>query len=171
MALRTPLTFDPSIVELFLPLSCGACILLAPQRLCNNPSFLLSSSVTLLQTTPSLLLQWPPALCSNGSSLRAILLGGEPFPPLKALGQWMSPDSRVRLYNLYGITELSCWATLHPIGRSDHVVPLGRPLSGTVVEVRSPGGGTVSSGEGEVFIGWSCWPYHCQSFPPCVGAG
>ena len=69
------------------------------------------------------------------------------------------------VFNLYGITEVSCWATCELVtddqlrensNEEDDVVSrsvsLGQPLAGTVVELRNNDGVT-SAGYGHIWIG------------------
>ena len=51
------------------------------------------------------------------SHLRFLVLGGEAFPKTKEIKQWLDwndPD-RKRVFNIYGITEVSCWATMKEV--------------------------------------------------------
>lgn len=63
------------------------------------------------------------------------------------------------VFNLYGITEVSSWATCYLVCgsgpcKSDHnQVPLGEPLLGTKVEVRDEYGHTISEGVGMIWAG------------------
>ncbi|CAI9553009.1 unnamed protein product, partial [Staurois parvus] len=67
------------------------------------------------------------------------------------------------LFNLYGITEVSSWATCYEVpksllnshAQSDPPIPLGRQLCGTIVEVRNEDNGKIEEGEGQVFLGGS----------------
>lgn len=69
-------------------------------------------------------------------------------------------DSPCHVYNVYGTTEVSCWAMLQRVERSwlelhaDVVmVPLGRALSGTLVAVTDGAGGVLMRGTGVLHIG------------------
>ena len=55
------------------------------------------------------------------SHLRFLVLGGEAFPKCKEIEQWLDwndPD-RKRVFNIYGITEVSCWATMKEVTKLD----------------------------------------------------
>ena len=65
------------------------------------------------------------------------------------------------MFNLYGITEVSCWATCEHVtneqlrdkeGIASGAVSLGQPLANTVVELRNSDG-VVCSGNGHIWIG------------------
>ncbi|XP_018431161.1 PREDICTED: acyl-CoA synthetase family member 4 [Nanorana parkeri] len=169
--LASPLTFDPSVIEMFLALSSGACLLIVPEHLKMMPRKLVhvlfqQHRVTVLQVTPTLLRSLScgsiqSSVLSRETSLRVLALGGEQFPPVSVLRRWMEPGNRTRLFNLYGITEVSSWATFYEIPESlvgshagsDPPVPLGRPLCGTIVEVRNEDNNRIEEGEGQVFLG------------------
>ncbi|XP_061894551.1 beta-alanine-activating enzyme [Entelurus aequoreus] len=170
--LASPLTFDPSVVDIFLALSSGAQLLIVPTVLKKIPRRLCGllfgrHKTTLLQATPTLLGRFGLRLLkqevlSSGSSLRVLALGGESCPPPSVLSAWRHEDNKTNIYNIYGITEVSCWACCHripmsvlqqPNNTAASSVPLGTPLRGTRVEVRDADGVVVEKGEGQVFIG------------------
>ncbi|KAM9329496.1 beta-alanine-activating enzyme [Gastrophryne carolinensis] len=171
--LTSPLTFDPSVIELFLALSVGACLLIAPEPLKMIPQKLCSllfqqHRVTVLQATPTFLKRFShcsvkSCVLSKDTSLRVLALGGEQFPPISILRSWREPGNRTRIFNLYGITEVSSWATYYEIPESllnsqsigDPPIPLGKPLHGSVVEVRNEENNRIEEGEGEVLLGGS----------------
>lgn len=67
------------------------------------------------QVTPTLLGRFgrrtlQEEVLSAGSSLRVLALGGEACPSLAVLRSWRQEGNRTRVYNIYGITEVSCWA-------------------------------------------------------------
>ena len=78
------------------------------------------------------------------------------------------PQNTTAVYNLYGITEVSSWATCHRISfplpssslsssssANEHsLVPLGQPLLGTTVEVRDADTNSkVTQGRGIIWLG------------------
>ncbi len=99
-----------------------------------------------------------PELCSLSL---VICLGGESFPRRCEWAQWFLTEndfsrflssitdqqtagilyhSPVRLFNIYGLTELSIWATLARITQVEilnNFFPLGEPLSDTAVAVQT----------------------------------
>ncbi|CAN0047837.1 unnamed protein product [Bubo scandiacus] len=169
--LASPLTFDPSVVELFLALSSGASILVVPNTIKMMPAELSAAlfhhhHVTVLQATPTLLRRFGShiirsTVLSANSSLRVLALGGEAFPVLNLLKSWKHKENKTSIFNLYGITEVSSWATCYRVPeevfsadlRTDFPIPLGSPLLGTKVEVRDTNGSAVLEGEGQIFIG------------------
>uniref|UniRef100_I3J472 Aminoadipate-semialdehyde dehydrogenase n=1 Tax=Oreochromis niloticus TaxID=8128 RepID=I3J472_ORENI len=169
--LASPLTFDPSVVDIFLALSSGAQLLIVPNVIKKMPNRLAEllfndHKTTVLQVTPTLLLHFGHRILkqdvlSCSSSLRVLALGGEACPSPALLESWRHKDNKTNIYNIYGITEVSCWASCYRIPESllqssnltVSSVPLGTPLMGTVVEVRDEHGCVVSEGEGQIFIG------------------
>uniref|UniRef100_A0A8C3IMG4 Beta-alanine-activating enzyme n=1 Tax=Chrysemys picta bellii TaxID=8478 RepID=A0A8C3IMG4_CHRPI len=169
--MASPLTFDPSVVELFVALTSGASLLIVPNPIKMMPLKLSAAlfhrhRVTVLQATPTFLRRFGDQLIkstvlSASTSLRVLALGGEAFPALNVLRSWKGRENKTHVFNLYGITEVSSWATCYRIPeevlssdiRFDSPVPLGSPLLGTTVEVRDATGSAVLDGEGQVFIG------------------
>ncbi|XP_007944405.1 beta-alanine-activating enzyme [Orycteropus afer afer] len=169
--LASPLTFDPSVVEIFVALSCGASLLIVPSSVKVLPSKLAVAlfshhRVTVLQATPTLLRRFGSQLIkstvlSASTSLRVLALGGEAFPSLTVLKNWRGEGNKTQIFNVYGITEVSSWATFYRIPEKiltstlqcELPVPLGFPLLGTVIEVRDTNGFTIQEGDGQVFLG------------------
>ncbi|TMS20244.1 Beta-alanine-activating enzyme [Larimichthys crocea] len=169
--LASPLTFDPSVVDIFLALSSGAQLLIIPTVIKKMPGRLAhllfkAHKTTVLQVTPTLLVRFghrvlKQEVFSSGSSLRVLALGGEACPSPALLRSWRHEDNKTNIYNIYGITEVSCWAccykipesVLQPSDHTESFVPLGTPLMDTTVEVRDEHGCIVTEGEGQVFIG------------------
>lgn len=54
-------------------------------------------------------------MLSPNTSLRVLALGGEAFPVLNLLKSWKHKENKTRIFNLYGITEVSSWATCYEI--------------------------------------------------------
>ncbi|NWV40964.1 ACSF4 enzyme, partial [Grantiella picta] len=169
--LASPLTFDPSVVELFMALTSGASILVVPNPVKMMPVELSAAlfhhhHVTVLQATPTLLRRFgahiiKSTVLSANTSLRVLALGGEAFPVLSLLKSWKHKENKTSIFNLYGITEVSSWATCYKIPeevfsadfRMDFPIPLGSPLLGTKLEVKDACGAAVLEGEGQIFIG------------------
>ncbi|KAM5271723.1 beta-alanine-activating enzyme [Ctenodactylus gundi] len=169
--LASPLTFDPSVVEIFLALSSGATLVILPTAVKVLPLKLAAAlfarhRVTVLQATPTLLRRFgsqviKATILSAETSLRVLALGGEAFPSLPALRSWRGEGNRTQIFNVYGITEVSSWATIYRIPekilnstlKCELPVQLGFPLLETVVEVRDADGFTIQEGIGQVFLG------------------
>jgi pristinamycin I synthase-3/4 len=133
----TTIGFDISILELLLPLCCGARVVLASRdeardasRLC---ALISSSGADSMQATPS---HWEMVLRENPTCLRdlRILCGGEALP--RQLAHELLRATSHDVYNLYGPTEATIWSNVHQLTESDvaedaaPVVTIGTPLSG-----------------------------------------
>ncbi|KAL3879099.1 hypothetical protein ACJMK2_031412 [Sinanodonta woodiana] len=165
--LASPLTFDPSIVDLFMALTSGASLLIIPDYVKMMPKNLLSAisrnKVTVIQCTPMLIYRMDPKMVSltllgPSTSLRVLAMGGESFPHPSYLKSILDARNTAQLYNLYGTTELSCWAMLYKVNDSDLQqdceIPLGKPIIDTdIMVVDKITGSTVSEGEGYLYIG------------------
>lgn len=128
----TTFAFDISVLELLLPLSTGAELVLADDRAAGDATRM----ATLLGDTPVTLLQGAPAtfqaLLAAGWRPRpdqTVLCGGEELPPALAA---RLVSSR-RLWNVYGPTETTIWSTRHEVQPTDlgGPIPLGKPIAGT----------------------------------------
>lgn len=117
--LTAPLTFDPSLVQIYFALATSRCLIIPDIGLLCHPdgmSFLCSvANVDWLQCTPSLFLlqsqhSQNKMLCNPKLS---IIMGGETFP-LELYEK--SERIKATVYNIYGVTEVSCWATLYQVG-------------------------------------------------------
>ncbi|KAK5643770.1 hypothetical protein RI129_007615 [Pyrocoelia pectoralis] len=155
----TPLTFDPSMVEIFLALTTG-CTLIIPPKTVNSrlvlnvlfPNDKCHNGITILQIVPSLLLHWNDAdvkYLLEQSSCRILAFGGEKFPEVILK---LPRLKNLKIFNLYGITEVSCWASAYEIINDDYVT-LGNALPDTILEVRDDTGSIITDGKGELFIG------------------
>ncbi|XP_070149828.1 beta-alanine-activating enzyme isoform X2 [Polyergus mexicanus] len=164
IAQLTNFTFDPSIVEVFLNFSCTATLFMVSKPLKNEADRFLEeifhAHVTVLQITPSLLFNmWTTerlktTILDKDSQLRVLLLGGEPFPSMKLILKASHLQNMTRLFNIYGITEISCWSSINEIARNDvDESYLGEPLSETIFQIRNEDNEMITSGEGTLYIG------------------
>lgn len=72
------------------------------------------------QATPTLLRRFgceliKSTVLSAHTSLRVLALGGEAFPSLAVLKSWREEGNKTQIFNIYGITEVSSWATFYRI--------------------------------------------------------
>jgi amino acid adenylation domain-containing protein/non-ribosomal peptide synthase protein (TIGR01720 family) len=150
----TTLSFDIAALELFLPLTTGACLTLLSRETALDGTRLAeqlaSSGATVMQATPSgwrLLLEagW------QGSPGLRMLCGGE------TLSAELANRLRAKgacLWNLYGPSETTIWSTLQPVLTEQGGVPIGRPLANTQIYLLDPQLQPVPPGiPGEVYIG------------------
>ena len=151
----TTITFDPSVLELLLPLTVGARIVIAHREDVMDAHRLLEvlgrSGATVMQATPT---SWKLLLAA----------GWDKSPGLKALcgGEVLSRGladqllSRcASLWNIYGPTETTVWSFVHEVDPTDRgIVPLGRPIPNVRMYVLDAYGQPVPIGvAGELYIG------------------
>lgn len=141
--MASPFTFDPSVVDLFLALSTGARLVQVKPSLKAMPlqlaEIIRDQGVTFIQATPSFFQQFGHLsrthLLYPSTPLRTVVLGGEPFPTAKTIEELRSPGNCTVFYNVYGITEVSCWATLSKMESNEDPADLGHPLSETDLRI------------------------------------
>ena len=129
----SPLTFDPAILTLFEAIfNCGRIVLFSTRAVLDGRRVVnaLADTDRLRQVflTPSLFRRFS-ALRDN--NLSHVLLGGEVAPSHGELVNVFG--SKVRFWNLYGLTELSVWSSMVEIRCEDGTVPIYRPQSNGLV--------------------------------------
>ena len=55
----------------------------------------------------------------NITQLKTLILGGEPFPHLSNSTIHQMIDQNKRVVNIYGLTEMSCWASFYILNATD----------------------------------------------------
>jgi len=129
----TTLSFDIAVLELYLPLTVGAEIVLATREESMDGHVLAKlvadSKATVMQATPStwrLLLEagW------NGGKTFKILCGGEALPADLAAKLIERSGS---LWNMYGPTETTVWSTCERVEHLDAGISIGHPIDNTQV--------------------------------------
>jgi amino acid adenylation domain-containing protein len=125
--LNSSLSFDVSAAELFLPLAVGGQVVVADQATSVDADKLTTlvrlSEATLLQATPTV---WRLLVDRGwiGSPSLTAVTAGEALPPRLA-SDLLSRTGR--LWNLYGPTETTIYATGCEVTQS-HPITIGRPL-------------------------------------------
>ncbi|UUQ65882.1 amino acid adenylation domain-containing protein [Pseudomonas fuscovaginae UPB0736] len=150
----TSLSFDIAGLELYLPLMCGASVVLLDNGGNKDPQALVEliehHAVTLIQATPStwrMLLDQAPAGFLAG---RKILCGGEALSA--ELAQRLIEQAG-HVWNVYGPTETTIWSAAHYLTASDDVW-LGRPIANTQLHILGEDFDTLPLGaRGELLIG------------------
>lgn len=151
----TMVTFDVSLPEYCLPLICGGTTVLFHQD--DNPhahaELCARHSVTMVSTVPSLfsILQDNLAKCT---SLQHIIMIGEVLPPAN-VNQWLQSGTACKLYNLYGPTEVTVYATAYECSNSVlfSQVPIGTPCDNVIALVLDSYGNLVHEGVvGELYL-------------------
>jgi amino acid adenylation domain-containing protein/non-ribosomal peptide synthase protein (TIGR01720 family) len=133
---KTPMSFDPSVPELWWPLMVGATLVVARPDGHTDPMYLaeaiIRERITTVDLVPSMLAALLPELASTGwGGLRRVICGGEPLP-VATQRRWARTIG-VPLFNTYGLAEVSVDATWWPCGDDTDAdsVPIGRPVANT----------------------------------------
>jgi len=155
----TTLSFDIAVLELYLPLVCGATVVVANHEEASNgvllQQLITQHNINVLQATPS---TWRNLLAGGfegGKEFKA-LCGGEVFP--EDLAKTLS-DCCGEVWNLYGPTETTVWSSCYrlPIQNSfieSKPILIGKPISTTTFWVLDEDVKPVSVGViGELYIG------------------
>jgi amino acid adenylation domain-containing protein len=127
----TTLSFDIALLELFLPLTIGACVVLVSRATASDGVQLIERlatfRATVMQATPA---TWRLLLAADwqGDSRLRILCGGEALPRALAHQLLARADS---VWNLYGPTETTVWSTVYELTTSDDLISIGRPIANT----------------------------------------
>ena len=151
----TTVAFDIAGLELWLPLTAGASVVLASRDEVTDALGLMrilkKSHITMMQGTPA---TWQMLLAAGwtGNSRFKVLCGGE------FLSSSLADELAARcgsLWNMYGPTETTIWSSLHEIrGREAAIVPIGRPIGNTTMYVLDRNLQPVPVGvRGELYIG------------------
>lgn len=130
----TTLSLDIAQVELYLPLISGGRLVVASNEDTRDPGrlshLLRESKCSVLQATPEL---WRGLIDSGWSGQAGLkALSGEPLA--RDLAERLAP-SVDQLWNLYGFTETTIWATVHRVAPGNGAVPIGHPIENTEIYV------------------------------------
>lgn len=149
----TTMTFDISVLEMFLPIWSGGTVRLTAHPISTEPEAVASViedfQPTFLQSTPSafgMLLStgWKP------SGETTLLCGGEPLLP--DLAEKLLA-SNTQVWNVYGPTETTVWSTMKSI-ESSSAITIGHPILNTDCRVVDRHGLEAPVGvAGELLIG------------------
>lgn len=150
----TTLSFDIAVLELLLPLTVGATVIIAPAGVAGDghalAALVRASAPTIMQATPATWRLLRNAGWSGSANLR-ILCGGESLDP--GLARQLL-ESGTELWNLYGPTETTIWSTCERVESATAPITIGRPIANTIVCVLDAGMEPVPVGVvGELFIG------------------
>ncbi|MEO8693814.1 MAG: amino acid adenylation domain-containing protein [Acidimicrobiales bacterium] len=156
----TTLSFDISVLELFLPLVTGASVVVATPDEVIDARLLAAlidrAQATVVQATPttfSMLFEvgW------TGRRGLAVLCGGEAMS--RELASQLV-DTCGAVWNMFGPTETTIWSTISPVTAegvataSGPAMSIGRPIANTTCRVLDPNGALLPIGvPGELHIG------------------
>jgi amino acid adenylation domain-containing protein/thioester reductase-like protein len=136
----TTLSFDIAVLELLLPLTVGARVVIASSDVAADGALLAdalaNNNATFMQATPAgwrLLLEagW------KGKDDLKILCGGEALT--NDLAERLL-QCGAQLWNVYGPTETTIWSTIYQVTLSENqgvsnTVPIGRPIANTQIYI------------------------------------
>ncbi len=132
--LKTPISFDVSVRELFWPLAAGAAVVMARPGGQRDPGYLAElvarERVTVANFVPTLLAAFldEPSLAGAGS-LRRVIAGGEALSA-ELVERFHRRLPRAALHNHYGPTETAINATAWRCRPEEPPpVPIGRPIA------------------------------------------
>ncbi|WP_160716902.1 non-ribosomal peptide synthetase [Chitinophaga solisilvae] len=154
----TTVSFDIHVLELYLPLLTGGTVVIAASGETRDAfrlqELITTHGVTTMQATPAtwkmmFLAGWQPAGCFRA------LCGGEALP--LSLLQSFRQYPELELWNMYGPTEATVWASTERITPAQKDVSIGTPIRNTTFHILDRFG--YPSGfelPGELYIGGSC---------------
>ncbi|MEG5138691.1 MULTISPECIES: amino acid adenylation domain-containing protein [unclassified Microcoleus] len=131
----TTLSFDIAVLELFLPLTVGAQVVILSREAAMDGRKLLRTiaqlGITILQATP---VTWRLLLESGweGQSPMKMLSGGEAIPKELA-AQLLTKGTE--LWNMYGPTETTVWSTVYQIKDPEQRILIGKPIANTDIYI------------------------------------
>ena len=153
----TPITFDISLLEIFLPLTSGAtCILtetIKQQGIFSLLSVIKNTPITLMQTTPS---TWSFLVEAGwrGNRTLTLICGGDTL--LMPLAKNLLKRCK-RLFHVYGPTETTIWSTCTQITQKTlrkQGIEIGKPIQNNYVFVLDQHGNLLPVGcKGKLYIG------------------
>lgn len=172
----TTISFDMSVPELYLPLIVGAKIVLVSQEIAVDGTRLLDlldrSQATVVQATPATWQLLLAAGWTGNSKPLKILCGGEALSPTLADRLLARATS---VWNMYGPTEATVWATAYEVKASidprTSSIPLGKPLGNIQTYILDAHRQPVPVGiVGELYIGGDCLATGYLNLPDLTAA-
>ena len=127
----TTLSFDISVLELYLPLHVGATVVIATSEETEDGEDLIDliedHDITVMQATPA---TWRLLLASGweGNKSLKVLCGGEALP--KDLVKSLLPKIG-EFWNMYGPTETTVWSSCFQVKNDTSPILIGSPIANT----------------------------------------
>ncbi|MEZ5210150.1 MAG: non-ribosomal peptide synthase/polyketide synthase [Gordonia sp. (in: high G+C Gram-positive bacteria)] len=157
---KTPITFDVSVWELFLPFMLGARLVIAEPDRHGDPDYLadliVRHGIDTVHFVPSMLAAFDDVLGDRLRTLvplRQLFTSGEALPVGLAQSVLGRLDT-VRLINLYGPTEAAVDVTAYEVRRGDTRVPIGVPVPNVTAVILDAALQMVPVGvPGELYLG------------------
>lgn len=150
----TTISFDISVLELYLPLLVGGRMEIIPSAITKDgiklKAALEQSAATVFQATPATLQMLLSVQWKKNERLKKILVGGEALS--SQLAQALLKQE-VELWNMFGPTETTVWSTVCRIQKDDRIT-VGQPIANTECYILDAQMRPVPVGiEGELYIG------------------
>ncbi|WP_427924946.1 amino acid adenylation domain-containing protein [Streptomyces sp. cg40] len=146
--------FDALSFEVWVPLlTGGVCVVLDDSQVHSAPGLaraLVERRVDTLFITTALFNAVVEQVPDCFATVAQVLVGGEQLNT-RIVRRWYeaNPEAHTVLHNVYGPTEATTFALCHPIPRDfpGDTIPIGTPLSGTGILLRTEDGRTAEPGE------------------------
>jgi amino acid adenylation domain-containing protein len=160
------ITFDASLRDIFMALISGGTLCIPRAKIKNNPLQLLKwlekSRITMIHCVPSLFrvltkeLQLNKRKSYDLGQLRFMLMAGEILYARDILNWRNAVGNHATLVNLYGPTETTLIKTFYRIpelsGNPSEVLPVGGPISNTIIAIIKDGRICKTNEKGEIYI-------------------
>ncbi|MFB5944678.1 amino acid adenylation domain-containing protein [Albibacterium profundi] len=151
------ISFDIAATEIFLPLISGASVYLADTNSTRDGRALFdivqNKGISIMQATP---LTWRIMLAAgwNQKLPLKVICTGEAFP--KDLAETLLLKSS-EVWNGYGPTEATIWASIKKLSVSDELITIGNPIANTQLYILDEHLSPVPLGtSGELYIAGDC---------------
>ncbi|UAC49750.1 amino acid adenylation domain-containing protein [Bacillus aquiflavi] len=134
----TSMSFDPFVVESFLPLTLGMVVVIADeeqrQNAANIKDLIQQHHIDVIQLTPSRLqLLLNDENDQTFEKLQTVLVGGETLT--NSLVQKLKQITNAKVYNIYGPTETTVWLTVKEINSDTEPITVGKPIANKKVYI------------------------------------
>ncbi|WP_282124677.1 polyketide synthase [Algibacter mikhailovii] len=151
------ISFDAMVLETFLPLGNGACVVIVDEETRLDGELLLQKAykdkITIMFGTPSIYQILLDSGWKNSLNIKA-LIGGEPLPMTLAHNLIERCNE---LWNLYGPTETTVLPFLTRVYKEDNPITIGKPIANTYAYLLDEKGLPVKPDEiGEIVVGGDC---------------
>ncbi|WP_445945880.1 amino acid adenylation domain-containing protein [Shewanella sp.] len=157
---KTPLSFDASVWEIFVPLMAGATLVVADKDSYRNVEKVIKDishfGITIVQMVPSVIDHFLDEMVDANtlSSLRVMFSGGETLP-VEICRRISQSLPVIELVNLYGPSEATIDATFWRVPKpyQDQSVKIGKPIRGMSALVMGENNQFLAHGEvGELVL-------------------
>ena len=134
-------SFDPSVWQIFWPLSFGAQLIMARPGGHQDSAYLVKliakQQITVIALVPSMLRLFLEEKGLDKCNLRHVFCGGEALPVELQERFFNRLNSNDVLHNVYGPTEASIDATFWTCkrGTTHRIAPIGRPIANTQIYI------------------------------------